>query len=310
VSARCLPLGVALVMHLYPLCALRCVPLPWFGAARLRRASLLRAIDGGGLILANAGSERATGAHAPVTVTRSSAGLRVNGTYEYMSLASVADLVLFCAPLAGSGASVFCAAGLHGDSVRAGTARFAGSMRLSDTCPVTFEQHPVPPRQFLDIPGEAARYCMSRYQRSWFQLLLAASHLARIERLRQHWQMEPSPQERATLNEIACLQDYALQLLDRADAPGAVSSLARVSAAIKLRVSWEAQAMAQTLQRVGDESSATELGFLRLQPTSDERILQAICAAPGCAVDRGLGRRQRPGGGSDGNGPAQGAVRR
>src|SRR5215510_6789671 len=28
VAAQCLPLGLALVMHLYPLCALQCAPLP------------------------------------------------------------------------------------------------------------------------------------------------------------------------------------------------------------------------------------------------------------------------------------------
>ena len=32
VAVDCLPLGIALVMHLYPLCALRCVPLPWWSA--------------------------------------------------------------------------------------------------------------------------------------------------------------------------------------------------------------------------------------------------------------------------------------
>ena len=75
------------VMHLYPLCALRCVPLPWWSAANLRRALLLRAIDRRSLILANAGSERAAGAHAPVTLTRTRDGVRVDGTYDYMSLA-------------------------------------------------------------------------------------------------------------------------------------------------------------------------------------------------------------------------------
>jgi len=102
VAAECLPLGIAVVMHLYPLCALRCVPLPWWSAANLRRALLLRAIDRGALILANAGSERAAGAHAPVTLTRAGNGVRVDGAFEYMSLAHVADVVMFSAPLAGS----------------------------------------------------------------------------------------------------------------------------------------------------------------------------------------------------------------
>ena len=36
VARDCLPLGIALVMHLYPLCALRCVPLPWWSTANLQ----------------------------------------------------------------------------------------------------------------------------------------------------------------------------------------------------------------------------------------------------------------------------------
>src|SRR5687768_14773593 len=53
VAADCLPLGLALVMHLYPLCALRCVPLPWWSSAGIRRTLLLHAIDRRSLILAN-----------------------------------------------------------------------------------------------------------------------------------------------------------------------------------------------------------------------------------------------------------------
>lgn len=99
VAASNLPLGLALVMHLYPLCALRCVSLPWFGAAHRRRGRLLQDIDARRLILANAGSERAAGAHAPVRVTRAREGILVEGTYEYISLAHVADLVLLGAGL-------------------------------------------------------------------------------------------------------------------------------------------------------------------------------------------------------------------
>lgn len=145
VAVDCLPLGIAIVMHLYPLCALRCVPLPWWSQGGLRRSRLLRNIDSRALILANAGSERAAGAHAPVTVTRTRDGIRVDGTYDYVSLANVADLVLFSAPLAGNDRNVFCAADLRSESVRIGGSRFGGSMRLSDTCSVTFENHRVRP---------------------------------------------------------------------------------------------------------------------------------------------------------------------
>ena len=53
-----LPLGIAVAMHLYPLCVLQCIPLPLLSFARFQRAMLLRTIRNRSLILANAGSER------------------------------------------------------------------------------------------------------------------------------------------------------------------------------------------------------------------------------------------------------------
>jgi hypothetical protein len=43
-AASCLPLGIAVAMHLYPLCVLQCIPLPLLSFARLQRAMLLRTI--------------------------------------------------------------------------------------------------------------------------------------------------------------------------------------------------------------------------------------------------------------------------
>ena len=265
-------------MHLYPLCALRCVPLPWWSAAHLRRVLLLRSIDRRSLILANAGSERASGAHAPVTLKRARDGLRVSGTYEYMSLAHVADIVLFSAPLAGSAHTMFCAADLRGDSVRIGPSRFEGSMRLSDTCAVTFDQHLVPSHRHILIPGAEALSCMAHYQRSWFQLLLGEAYLARIERLHGSASLSRGREQIASFNELARLREYALRLLDEAASPDAVESLARVTAAMKLRISWHAQSTAAAIRGI-DDTSATELGFLKRQPTSDERILKSLESA-------------------------------
>ena len=277
VAEGCLPLGIGLVMHLYPLCALRCVPLPWWSAGNFRRTLLLRAIDRGSLILANAGSERAAGVHTPVTLSRARNGVRIDGTYEYMSLAHEADIVLFSAPLADGSATLFCAADLHGDSVRIGASKFAGSMTISDTCSVTFTNHHVASHRYIEIPGDSALNCMAQYQRSWFQLLLGESYLARIEHLQQQWNLPRPAEQLASLNELAGLREYALRLLDEAAAPGAVDSLARVTAAMKLRISWHAQSIAAALRGL-DDTSAAELGFLRLQPTSDDRILRSIGA--------------------------------
>jgi alkylation response protein AidB-like acyl-CoA dehydrogenase len=277
VAADCLPLGIAVVMHLYPLCALRCVPLPWWSAANLRRARLLQAVDGRSLILANAGSERAAGAHEPVTLSRMRDGIRIDGTYDYVSLAHAADIVLFSAPLTGSRCTLFCAADLRSNDVRIGDARFGGSMRLSDTCSITFNGHVVPAGRCIEIPGESALQCMAQYQRSWFELLLGESYLARVERLHRDWSLQRSPEQVASLNELGRLREYALCLLDDAASPRAVESLSRVTAAMKLRISWLARSSANAV-RSRDETSAAELDYIRRQPTSDERILRSIGA--------------------------------
>lgn len=278
VSAECLPLGLALVMHLYPLCVLRCVSLPWFSQAGFRRARLLQDIDSRKLVLANAGSERAAGAHVPVAVTRTRHGVRVDGTYDYVSLANTADIVLFSAPLAGGSSTVFCAADLRSPSVRIGPARFGGSMRQSDTCSVTFVNHHVSAERTLVVPSEAAFNCMAQYQRSWFHLLLGEAYVARIDRLRRDWDLPRSVEQVASLNELSLLKSYSLQLLEDSTTPSAVDSLCKVTAALKLRISWLAQATANAL-RSRDETSAQELGYLRMQPTSDDRILRSLGAA-------------------------------
>ena len=277
-AVDCLPLGIAIVMHLYPLCALRCVPLPWWSAASRRRARLLHDVDSRALILANAGSERAAGAHEPVTLSRTRGGIRIDGTYDYVSLAHVANVVLFSAPLAGAGSTMFCAADLGADSVRIGASRFGGSMRLSDTCSVTFADHVVPTERFIEIPSDSALQCMAQYQRSWFQLLLGESYLARIEHLHRKLDLPRPLEQRASINELAQLREYSLRLLDDAESPRAIESLSRVTAAMKLRISWLAQATAAAV-RSHDDAAANELGFFRRQPTSDDRIIESIGAA-------------------------------
>jgi alkylation response protein AidB-like acyl-CoA dehydrogenase len=278
VAADCLPLGIAGVMHLYALCALRCIPLPWVSPANFRRRLLLHDIDSRGLILANTASERAAGAHDGLKVSLTRDGLRIDGTYPYMSLAHVADIVLFSAPLVDC--TVFCAADLRRESVRIGTAQFSGAMRLSDTCPVSFVNHRVGRGRYLMVPSDATFNCLAQYQRSWFHLLLAEAYLARIGRLHEQWSVTRPVEELASLRELACLREYSLRLLDTAASPGAIDSLGRVTTAMKLRVSWHAQATAAAL-RGRDDAAASELGYIRRQPPSDERILRAIGVARG-----------------------------
>ncbi len=169
-AAGCLPLGIAVAMHLYPLCVLQCIPLPLLSVARFQRAMLLRTIRHRSLILANAGSERTGGAGHSLVAHQDAEGIQVNGTFEYMSLASVADVVFFKARLTDGSGTVLCAADLRADTVRIGGWKFSGSMRLSDTSSVTFTGHRVPHGRYVLVADDDVLRCTSDYQRCWFHL--------------------------------------------------------------------------------------------------------------------------------------------
>ena len=273
-AANCLPLGIAVAMHLYPLCVLQCMPLPLLSVARFQRALLLRTIRKGSLIVANTGSERTRGLDHSVVARKDGDGIRLDGTFEYMSLATVADLALFKAPLADGNRTVLCAADLHADTVRIGDWRFAGSMRLSDTSPVTFDGHRLPRGRYVMVDDDEALHCTSDYQRCWFHLFLADIYLARLDRLHHVWDVPRSAEDVMSLNELSQLRLYALRLLDDFTTGSDVGSLKRATCAMKLRVSVMAQSTMASLRDRGEDAS--ELRYIKSQPTSDDLILRSI----------------------------------
>ena len=296
-AARCLPLGIAVAMHLYPLCVLQCVPLPLLSPARFKRALLLRAIRNRSLIVANAGSERSQGTDRTLVATPVADGVRIDGTYEYMSLASVADIVFFKAAMADSDHSVLCAADLRADSVRIGPWKFSGAMRLSDTSSATFISHLVPHGRYLLVPNGDGLKCISDYQRCWFHLFIADLYLARLEHLRHLWTLHQSTDHAVSLNELSRLREYSLHLLDRYSAGADAEPLMKTTSALKLRVSMMAQSTAVELRSLEVSTppdaerlaaDATELGFIKSQPTADERILRNLGAAPNVRVSKSL----------------------
>lgn len=288
-AAACLPLGIAVAMHLYPLCVLQCMPLPLLSFARFQRAMLLRTIRNRSLILANAGGERTRGSDDFVVARPDADGIRVDGTFEYMSLATVADLVLFKARLADSDGTVLCAADLRADSVRIGDWRFSGSMRLSDTSSVAFAGHRVPHGRFVVVPDDEVLRCTSDYQRCWFHLFLADVYLARLERLHQVWGLPRPAEQVMSLNELSQLRAYALRLLDDFPSGSDIPPLKKTTSAMKLRVSLLAQATMTSLRGREEatpadarqlRADASELGYIRSQPTADEIILRSIGVLP------------------------------
>jgi hypothetical protein len=284
-ATSCLPLGVAVAMHLYPLCVLQCMPLPLLSFARFQRAMLLRTIRNRSLILANAGGERTRGTDHSLVARQDGDGIRIDGTFEYMSLATVADVVLFKARLTSNNETALCAADLRDDSVRIGGWRFSGSMRLSDTSSVTFAGHRVPHGRYVLAADDEVVRCTSDYQRCWFHLFLADMYLARLERLHQAWGLPRSAEQLVSLNELSQLRGYALRLLDDLSSGSDIGPLRKTTTAMKLRVSLMAQATMASLRDREDRApadarqlraDASELGYLKWQPTADETILRSI----------------------------------
>jgi alkylation response protein AidB-like acyl-CoA dehydrogenase len=265
-GASCLPLAVAVAMHLYPFCVLQCVPIPLLSVARLKRAMLLRTIRNRSLILANTGSERSTGTTTPPIATKAADGVRIDGRCEYLSLSSVADIVLFKAQLADSNHAVLCAADLRASSVRIGPWKFSGQMELSDTSSVTFVDHRVPDGHYLIVPDDAGLGCITDYQRSWFHLFIAEIYLARVEHL----------EGGAKSAEVARLRQQSLNLLDEFAMGADVGPLVRTTAALKLRVSMLSQATAAALRSRGLAAEAAGLGYIKSQPTADAKILKML----------------------------------
>lgn len=275
-GASCLPVAIAVAMHLYPLCVLQCVPIPLLSVARLKRAMLLRTIRSRSLLLANTGSERTDGSGSPLIATKAADGIRIDGRCEYLSLSSVADIVLFKAQLADSNHAVLCAADLRASTVRIGQWKFSGAMELSDTSSVTFVGHRVPDGHYLIVPDDAGLGCISDYQRSWFHLFIAEIYLARVEHLRSACGLPQAAEHSASRSEVARLRQQSLQLLDQFSIGTDVGPLTRTTAALKLRVSMLSQTTAAALRSRGFAAEAGGLGYIRSQPTADAKILRGF----------------------------------
>jgi alkylation response protein AidB-like acyl-CoA dehydrogenase len=234
---------------------------------------LLQTIRNRSLILANTGSERSNGSTTPPIARRAADGVRVNGRCEYLSLSSVADIVLFKAQLEDSDQAVLCAADLRASTVRIGPWKFSGEMELSDTSSVTFVDHRVPNGHFLIVPDDAGLGCIADYQRAWFHLFIAEIYLARVVHLRTAWEL---PEPGAGRSEVARLRQQSLQLLDDFRVGTDLAPLTRTTAALKLRVSMMSQMTAAALRSRGLAAQAGGLGYIKSQPTADAKILSGF----------------------------------
>jgi hypothetical protein len=110
-------------------------------------------------------------------------------------------------------------------------------------------------------------------------------YLARLERLHQIGALPRTAEQIMSLNELSQLRAYALRLLDDFSSGSDIQPLKKITSAMKLRVSLMAQSTMTALREREDRASAdarqlradaTELGFIKSQPTADAIILRSI----------------------------------
>jgi hypothetical protein len=139
----------------------------------------------------------------------------------------------------------------------------------------------------VTVADDDALRCTSDYQRCWFHLFLAEMYLARLERLHQLWSLPRSVAHIVSLNELSQLREHALRLLDDFSSGGDIQPLKKTTSAMKLRVSLMAQSTMALLRSHKAETpasaeqlqaDASELGYIKAQPTADDIILRSIGA--------------------------------
>jgi hypothetical protein len=154
---------------------------------------------------------------------------------------------------------------------------------------VTFAGHRVLHGRYVLVADDEVLHCSSDYQRCWFHLFLAELYLARVERLHQVWGLRRSAEEIVSRNELSQLRGYALRLLDDFSSGSDVQPLKRTTSAMKLRVSLMAQSTVASLRGRADlaptdaeqlRADASELSYIKSQPTADELILRSIGVPP------------------------------
>ena len=198
-AAGCLPLGIAVAMHLYPLCVLQCMPLPLLSFARFQRAHApAHDQESRSLILANAGSERTARA-------RSFPG-GASGRGGHSTSTERSNTCRSPPSRTSSSSRRDWRTAMHGSLCGRPAGRLGAHRRLE-----ILRKHAALGHVFGDVcrPPGASRplcagrrtmkslHCTSDYQRCWFHLFLADMYLARLERLHHVWDLPRSAEDRS-----------------------------------------------------------------------------------------------------------------
>jgi alkylation response protein AidB-like acyl-CoA dehydrogenase len=179
--------GVGATMHLYMLAAFAKFPIRDPALAQ-RRAAFIDMVGRGRLLIANTGSDarRPSDSACPnaTVAVPVNGGYRVNGAKSFLSLAQVADLVVFTADILGRGVSFFVAP-LNNHAIQIGSPQFDPAFPLH-THSVLFEDLVVPEAMTLACEEKGSTTVSAfTFQRAVFQSLISAVYLGAARRALQ-----------------------------------------------------------------------------------------------------------------------------
>lgn len=178
-----IPEGVGAAMHLYMLTSFAKFPIPEENLAA-RRNNFVQIVHTNRYLIANTGSDdqtRSANALTSSTVARRTAdGILVTGRKTFLSLARVADIVLFTALAEGN--PVFMVVPLSSPGIAVKESHFHESFPM-ETYAIEFNDVFVPPEMiFEDSNPGAPMASIHVFQRSLFQSIISAVYLGAARR--------------------------------------------------------------------------------------------------------------------------------
>lgn len=181
-----IPVSVALSMHYYVLASIATYPFKKTSPQYWKREILLNKIKKERVFIANTGSIRTydnVSENKGILAMKEKDNYIVYGRAPFMSLAGIADYLVFTAELSDGGKAVFFAASDNAQIEFTDTV-FGDTMLGSFTKSVKFKNLRVPVSNIIKLDTQTKEQSeLLIYQRSWFQALVSAPYLGAAKRV-------------------------------------------------------------------------------------------------------------------------------
>ncbi|MDB5937225.1 MAG: hypothetical protein JWQ01_4569 [Massilia sp.] len=181
IGAQSVPIGIATVMHLYMLGAMATFPTR-DRESLFKRETIFGLIRDHQWLVANSGSDMQVrsdnASNASMVAERVADGICFSGHKTFVSLATVADLLVFTATEKGTGSLLSMFALLRGiDGIRFENAPFPAFLSETGTRSVVMERLVLPLENMISGGRTVAFEHAHAFQRMWFSALIPAVYL-------------------------------------------------------------------------------------------------------------------------------------